>query len=189
MATNIITPPAEYPVTVAEMRDWLHETVSTSQDDVITSNIASAVDLFEGETGRKLITQTLEQTEDNFPEAINFDFLPVISITSIKYDDDDGTEQTLSSLDYKLDNSSPNKGWIVPAVGKIWPSTYATAINTVRVQYVAGYGAAAAVPEDIKNWIKAHAADLYHRRGEISHESAVNHPYFQRIAAKYRTYR
>lgn len=189
MAIKVITAPGEYPVTVDEMRDWLHETVATSQDDVITSNIAAAVDLFEGEAGRKLVTQTLEQTLDNFPDAINFECLPVVSITSVKYDDSDGVEQTLSSLDYKLDNSSPDKGWLVPVAGKTWPVTYANAINTVRVQFVAGYGAASAVPEDIKNWIKAHAADLYHGRGVSSNESAVNHPYFKRVLAKYRTYR
>lgn len=189
MPVNVITPPAEHPVTVAEMRDWLRESVSTSQDAVITSNIAAAVDLFEGETGRRLITQTLEQTLDNFPDAIDIECVPVLSITSIKYDDTDGTEQTLSSLDYKLDNSSPDKGWIVPVVGKIWPSTQADAINTVRVRFVAGYGAAGSVPEDIKNWIKAHAADLYHRRGDVDQSSSVNHPYFKRVLAKYRLYR
>lgn len=188
MATNIITPPAEYPVTVAEMRDWLRENVSTSQDDVITGNIASAVDLFEGETGRKLISQTVEQMLDNFPDAINLEYVPVASITSIKYDDADGVEQTLSSLDYKLDNSGQDKAWIVPVVGKTWPDTYASAINTVRVQFVTGYGAAASVPNDIKEWIKGHAADLYNNRGQYDTMGALNHPYFKRILAKYRIY-
>ncbi len=188
MAIIVVTPPAEYPVTVAEMRDWLRETVATSQDNVITSNIAAAVDLFEGETGCKLITQTLEQTLDNFPDAIELECVPVTVVTSIKFDDANGVEQTLSALDYSLDNGSPDKGWIVPVSGTIWPETY-DAINTVRVRFVAGYGAASVVPEDIKNWIKAHAADLYQGRGTIDQSSVVNHPYFRRVLAKYRTYR
>lgn len=187
MKSGVVVDPAEYPVSLSEMRDYLRETELTSQDGVLQSAIAGAVDLFEREVGRKLITQTIEQTFDNFPDAINFDWVPVSSIESIKFDDTDGVEQTLSSSDYKLDNKGSEQ-WIVPVVGKTWPSTLVSGINTVRVRYIVGFGAATAVPEDIKNWIKAYTADIYQGRSALSDSAQKDHPYFRRIHAAYRIY-
>ena len=189
MAFTVITPPAGYPVTIIEMNDWLRESLSTSQYDVMMSNIAGAVDLFEGLSGRKLIEQTIEQTlVHGFDDQIDLECAPAASVISIKYDDSDGSEQTLLASEYKFDNRGNNVARIVPAAGKTWPDTYAGAINTVRVQFVSGYGGASAVPSDIKEWIKSYAADLYNNRGQYDSSSAINHPYFKYILAKYRVY-
>lgn len=187
MKSEVVVAPTEHPVSISEMRDYLRETELTSQDGVLQSAIAGAVDLFEREVGRKIITQTIEQTLDNFPDAIHFDWVPVASIESIKYDDENGDEQTLSSDDYKLDNKGSDQ-WIVPVVGKIWPSTLANGINTVRVRYVVGFGLSSSVPEGIKNWIKAHAADIYQGRSATTSDNVIQHPHFKRIHAAYRIY-
>jgi len=76
----------------------------------------------------------------------------VQSITSLKYIDTDGAEQTIDAADYVLDNfASP--GWVLPTYDTSWPDTRAVA-NAVRLQIVCGYGDAGSdVPEPIRHAI------------------------------------
>jgi uncharacterized phiE125 gp8 family phage protein len=55
-------------------------------------------------------------------------------------------------------------GLICFAYGKSWPATYPET-NAVRIRFVAGYGAAADVPCEIKHAILLKVADLYEYRG------------------------
>ena len=91
---------------------------------------------------------------------------PVQSVTSIKFIDTSGVQQTMLSTDYKVDNiSEPAR--ILPAYGTTWPSTR-NEINAVEIIYQAGYGAASVVPEGIKSWIKIRAATLYENREGVA---------------------
>jgi hypothetical protein len=75
---------------------------------------------------------------------MDLDIGPVSSITSVKYLDSTGAEQTLSSAVYTLISESlPPR--LVLKTGQSWPATY-SADNAVRIRFVAGYGAASAVP-------------------------------------------
>ncbi len=152
---QIVAPTAE-PVTVQEVRDAA-KIDDASFDASIAIIIPALRSQAEARTGRRMITQTVELVLDAFP-AVDIDLqLPnVQSITSLKYLDTAGVEQTLASNLYSLDSSStPN--WLMPAYGTTWPATL-DASNAVRVRFVAGYGDAAAnVPQDIRLWIIAHA--------------------------------
>lgn len=114
----------------------------------------------ESRTGRVLVTQTLELVLDAFPAADIDLVLPnVQSIASVKYREPAaGTELTLSAAAYALDSSS-TPSWLLPAANTSWPDTYASA-NAVRIRFDVGYGNAAAVPQDIKLWILAHATQI-----------------------------
>ena len=91
---------------------------------------------------------------------------PVQAITSIKYIDANGVQQTLDPSQYKLDNvSEPAR--IVPAYGVSWPAAR-NEINSVEVTYVAGFGDNTAVPEGIKSWIKIRIGTLYENREEVA---------------------
>jgi uncharacterized phiE125 gp8 family phage protein len=90
---------------------------------------------------------------------------PLQSVTSIKYIDEDGVQQTLDSSLYTVDKDS-EPGWVFPAPGQSWPSTKAIQ-NAVRVRYVAGYGAASDVPSALKLWIHAHLANSYKNRESV----------------------
>lgn len=154
MGRKIITHPSVEPVSLAEAKDQLSiGTVSnpdTTKDSVITRHIVSARQYAENYTGTALITQTWELALDAFPAEIELPHLPVQSITSIKYIDTDGTEQTLSASAYGLDNYSP-RHWVIPALGTDWPDTYDT-VNAVKVRYVAGFGDAGSdVPSTIRD--------------------------------------
>jgi hypothetical protein len=73
-------------------------------------------------------------------DAIELPYPPLISITSVKYDDVAGVEQTLTAVtDYRtLGSGSKGRQAVAPAYGKIWPQARADA-ETVRIRFQSGY--------------------------------------------------
>jgi len=152
----IKTAPATEPVTLAEMRAHLGITqaAETARDTVITSRIATARQWAEDYTRRAFITQTWTGYDDDYPWDPNEGYLialraPLVSVSSIKYLDVDGVQQTLSSSLYLVDTVG---GVVVPAYAASWPAIREQ-LNSVQVEYVSGYGAASAVPGPIKEAI------------------------------------
>lgn len=162
MPLKLITGPTAEPVTLAEAK--LHLKVEVADDDtLITSMIAAARGDAEHRLGRSLITQTWEQVLDAFDDAIKLPNPPILSIVSIKYIDQDGAEQTLSSGAYTLDLDN-EPGFVEPVYGTEWPATRVQT-NAVRVRYTAGYGTTgASVPAQIKAWILLRVGALYENR-------------------------
>lgn len=125
---------------------------NTTLDPLIARFITTARQLAEIELGRYLITQTVDGYFDDFPGGDRRVYLPPLqSVTSITYVDLDGTTQTLANTEY-LVNDKSTPCWIEEAYSKMWPAVRQQA-NAVRVRFVAGYGAAAAVPACIKDWM------------------------------------
>lgn len=150
MALITITPPAVEPVSLAEVKD-AGRIDGTEFDAQIALLIPSIRLQAEHNLGRRLITQTVELVLDEFPcEDIDLLLPDVQSVTSVKYRDSTGTEQTYISTAYSLDSDS-TPCWLLPVTN--WPSTGDYA-NAVRIRYVVGYGPAAAdVPANIRLWI------------------------------------
>jgi uncharacterized phiE125 gp8 family phage protein len=187
MSARLITAPALEPVTLAEAK--LHLRVDgTDEDTLITPLIVAARQYAEHLTERALITQAWELVVDAFPSAeIRLPRPPLISITSVKYDDTAGVERTLSPTTYSPDVYS-EPGWLLPAHGYDWPDTW-DAANAVRVRYSAGYGAAAsAVPEGIKSWILLRVGSLYRQREELVDGRLITPSYIDRLLDPYRVY-
>jgi hypothetical protein len=118
---------------------------------------------------------------------IYLDHAPLVSVDSITYTDVDGTTQTLSPSAYKVDNIT-EPGRIVPAYGTTWPGTR-NEINAVTVQFTCGYGAAAAVPEPIKSWIKLRVGSMYENREEVATGRsivAIDMPFVDGLLQDYR---
>ena len=92
------------------------------------------------------------------------------SITSVKYYDANGTLTTLSGSLYQTDIvSEPARISVSPGGISLWPSTQIDKINAVEIEFVAGYGNAAAVPPGIKHAVKLAVGSLYgYREDEIS---------------------
>lgn len=162
---------ATEPVTVAEVKTHLRLT-GTSEDTYLGTLITAARYVAENELGRALIAQTWEKTLDEFPQAaIELPYPPLVSVTSISYlEAVAGATVALSSSSYVVDTKS-EPGWIVPAYGYDWPSTYDT-INAVTITYSAGWANAAAVPQPIKQWILVHVGHLYENR-ELTNSSGI----------------
>ena len=158
MQTRLITPPAALAVSLASAKLNLRIDDNAS-DAIITAWIQGITAHAEHITGRSFINQTWRVTLDAFPDSIPLP-CPVSSVTSVKYLDKLGAEQTLDADQYFVDTAS-EPGAIVPAVGVTWPDTY-DRINAVYVDVVAGYGATdASVPDGIKLYILAKLTEQY----------------------------
>lgn len=170
MALKLITPASTYPVTLATAK--LHCKVDIADDDaLINTLITSATEMAEQELGRALMTQTWELTLDSFPEAFELTRVPVQSITSVKYYDTAGVQQTLGAGAYTLDNADDTgMAFVVPAYSTAWPESR-DQINAVAVRFVAGYANAAAVPEPIKQWILLMVSTMYDNRETEAYSS------------------
>ncbi len=170
MALKLITAATTYPVTLAEAK--LHCRVDIADDDtLITALITAATEMAEQKTGRAIMTQTLELTLDAFPDAFELTRVPVQSVTSVKYYDTTGAQQTLSNTLYALD-AADDFGFahISPVYAGVWPDTR-DQINAVAVRYVAGYADAASVPQSIKNWILLMVSTMYENRETEAYSS------------------
>jgi len=145
MHFKVVTAVTTEPVLLADARlQCKIDSDDTSHDAVLTALITAAREFAEHYTGRALAQQTLEAVLDAFPdeEYIDLPMPPVASITSIKYDDEDGTEQTLSTGDYGLSTYAESRR-INLAADAEWPATEGAA-ESVRIRFVTGYGATGA---------------------------------------------
>lgn len=113
-----------------------HLRVTGAADDNLIGIFLDAaqgkIDGPKGWLGRSLGAQTLELALCEFPHCIVLPFGPVTSVVSIKYDDADGTEQTLDSDAYRLAGNV-----IELASGGSWPAVH-DQLNSVRIRYEAG---------------------------------------------------
>lgn len=161
MAIKVITPLATEPVTLVEAKAHLRVVV-TDDDTLITAQISAAREFAEHYTGRALAPQTLELALDTFPaDGIELIRSPVTSITSIKYMDADGVEQTLATADYSLNDYGVTAS-VEPAADTEWPETQDVA-NAVKVRYVAGY---TEIPKTVKAAMLLLIGHLYENRQE-----------------------
>jgi len=176
---SVVTPPVEEPVTLADAKLWIK--VDLPDDDpLVSSLIAAGRDYAERFCNRAFVTQTLLLSLDSFgPDPLEterfFAFAPplsmvvrlprapVQSVTSIKYVDPAGNLQTMPSNLYLVDPVT-EPGRICPVWGQVWPVTQPYRPAAVQIQFVAGYGAATAVPDGIKRGIKTWVADAYYNR-------------------------
>jgi len=188
MSIKLITAPANEPLTLAEVKAHLRVDDAAS-DALITALIVSAREMAEHQVGRSLMQQTLELTLDQFPDAFILQRPPVISITSVKYLDADGIQQTLAAESYVLDNSSDSTAaYLICAYATSWPTTRSEA-NAVRVRYLAGYANAAAVPQGIKQWMLLQIGHWFATRESTNVGNIVNEmPFLGGLLDRYRIY-
>lgn len=177
MSLRLITPAATYPVTRAEAKLQC-KVDGSDEDSLIDTYISVATAHVESVTGRAIISQTWEQVLDDFSDAMMLPKGPVQSVTSVKYFDTDSVEQTLSALDYTLDNVS-DPAWVVKNEDATWPDV-ADGVNNVTIRFVAGYST---VPPELKAAILLCVAYFYDNRStgqipEVVDRLLTNHRSF-----------
>jgi uncharacterized phiE125 gp8 family phage protein len=191
MPLKLITGPALEPVTTAEVKSSARVD-DTAYDAQATLAIAAMRSQAEARLARCLITQTLELILDDFPAGeIDLIIPDVLSITSVKYIDTTGVEQTLINTAYTLGEDSINADlfWLYPAQNVVWPATLGSA-NAVRIRFTAGYGATAAdVPSDIRLWIIAHAVQILQSPDGYVEQKFSPLPYVDRLLHPHIIYR
>jgi uncharacterized phiE125 gp8 family phage protein len=175
MALVVVTPPAIEPVTLPQVK--LHARVDHNDDDGLLEQKATAARQYvERFLGRPLISTTFDLFYDAFPlGVITLPKSPVLSVTEIEYLDADGAEMSLvEGDDYTVDVAS---GRIAPGDAG-WPSTDSV-VSSVRIRFVAGYGATAdEVPLPLREAVLQLAAQLYeHREAALYGQTAAPLPY------------
>jgi uncharacterized phiE125 gp8 family phage protein len=187
--TVLITPPTDYPVSYKEASDHLRD-IDDTNIPLITLYRNAAVQSIESELiSLQLMPATYElQMDDWISDSSGYLVLPkcpLISITSVKYDDISNVEQPLASSNYQIDSASlPGQ---IRFIGSTLPAHFDKP-NAVRIRYVAGYATAALVPFPLKAAILLRLGQLNENRqdeenGEIKSVLSVG---VQRLIAPYR---
>jgi uncharacterized phiE125 gp8 family phage protein len=150
---KVTTQPTVEPITLDQFKDALRVT-GCDFDDQLTELLKVCRLKVEHDSYRKLITQTVTMYLTDFPDnCIPIRLAPVSAVNSVKYYDQNGTQQTVTASDYWTDfvQTPPE---IRLRQGHSWPPTQQDRPNTVEVEFVCGYGAAVAVPVEAKLAIK-----------------------------------
>jgi len=162
---KLITAPTVEPVLLADVEAQCRATL-TDESAAVNLMIVAVRQKAENVLHRALINQTWDLVLDEFSDEIEIKKPPLVSVSSVKYYDTDGVLQTLANTEYTVDTDS-TPGRVYPAYGKTWPVNQDRP-NAVRIQFVAGYGAAgAAVPACIRQWMLLNIANLYENRETI----------------------
>ncbi len=212
----VATAPAEEPVTIDELKLALHIDQDV-EDTLLTALLAAARGALESITGRSFVQTQWVAYFDIWPlvgayigacqsREIELPKAPLlaveddseeaeegatIAVESIKYLDADGAEQTLDPASYTVEPSlSPNcfgRVWLNPGVSAPTLGDYPGAL---RVTFNAGYGDAAAVPDEIKAAIKLLAAHLHTNPLPVNVGNIVNEvPYTLKFLIEHLTVR
>jgi len=163
-ALTVITPPAIEPVDVVEMREYLRQSHS-EEDQEILRMIAAARATVEEVVTRRLINTVLALPLAGFPTLIYLPLAPLVSVGSISYVDTDGATQTLDPSQYTI--RLGDRAIIDRAYGVSWPATRSIP-EAVTVTFTVGYGTTAiSVPQGLRIAVKQAAAYLFeHREAE-----------------------
>jgi uncharacterized phiE125 gp8 family phage protein len=187
-----VTEPAVEPITVIEAREHLRldDDVDKSQ---VMSYIVAVREWAENYTGRHLISRSMQMYLDgasqkdtplwegmrtgvdviDYQNFIEFDACPVQSVTSIKYYNDDDTENTWATSNYYVDTiSQPAK--IVLRTGGTFPTDLRPA-NGLEINFISGYGDNNTdVPEAIRVAMLQYMTFIYEHRGD--YEKDIKEP-------------
>ena len=161
-ASLLTVDPVAEPVTLSEAK--AHMRVDHDYEDTrIAGLILAARAMAENYMRRALVTQTWEMRFDHFQDVMRLERPPLQSVTSVKYLDVDGNEQTVDSSVYDVDTYSA-PGRVVLGYDQTWPTPRVVA-HAVRITYVAGYGLTAiTIPEPIRQGILMLVGTLYEIR-------------------------
>jgi uncharacterized phiE125 gp8 family phage protein len=186
---SVVTAPALEPVSLQEAKDHLRFR-STDKDALIEALITSVrqhLDGPNGVLGRCLITQTLRLTLDAWPCEIILPCPPLISVTSIEYQD--GGSPTYTALTSFQVTSISEPGKIKPAYGEYWPAIQCGHYDAIRVTYTAGYGAhPGAIPFPIKQAMLLLIGDLFENTEASINQIITKNPAVPALLGPYMVY-
>lgn len=176
-STVVATAPAAEPISRPEAKLWTK--IDASDDDVVFDWCITAARLYvEKITNRALVTQVREMYPERFPCAaeILVPHAPLISIAEFEWTDTAGTTREWTVSGGNLLSGSTvmahvdairQPGRIRLAYGQSWPSETLKTSNPIRIAFNCGYGAASAVPQDLKNAMAVLIEHWYRNRSAV----------------------
>lgn len=145
--STLVSQSGSEPVTTAEAKAQLSIAASdTAHDTRLSRLITAARQKYEYDTHTNLLAATYDDTFDRLYDSMRLTQRPVSSVSSVKYYDEDGVQQTLSTDVYSFDSALQE---IRLDVQQSWPDTQQR-WDSVVVRYVTGYST---VPETAKHAI------------------------------------
>lgn len=190
MALNLITPPEQLPIDLA---DAITQCSAQHMDDdaLIQGYIEAATAHVQNVTGRQLITATWEMTLDSWRSSIDIPWSPLQSVVSVQYVDTAGTTQTWATSQYRWRATSgpfAGRGRITAGYSVSYPTLYGVS-DAVIVRFTAGYGDNGHdVPAPLRQAILMLVAHWYMNReavGSVGEEIALA---FESLTGPYRTF-
>lgn len=142
------------PVTLEEAKAHLRLTTS-DEDDLIEEAISAARDWCERYLDLAIPEQTITAVFDEWPDDDHLDlpFSNLLSVTSVKYLDAAGVQQTLSTSVYGVDTYH-TPGRIYLKANQVWPMPIAEEHNAIEAVYQAGFAEATTGVQDCPKSIK-----------------------------------
>ena len=182
---SVEVPPAEFPITLAELKEHLRIT-DTDEDTYLSSLIEAATATVEQFLGRKLITQQLKVTMDcqcdnpwwsgtvvapesaltGVPREYELPWLPVQMVDEVATYTEADNRLVFAATNYRVSSADPDL-WarVVLREGAIWPTDLRN-VDSIETLYTVGYGTASEVPPSIKQGVLIVAAYMYENRGD-----------------------
>ena len=141
MITELVTLPAQYPVSLTEGKKQCEiDEPETAHDTYVKSLIMAATGRAEQYLHRRLVSQTWKLYLDCWPASgsIVLPFGRLQSVTSIKYTDSDGDETTWDADEYIV-NTNSEPGLVTLGYGESFPTATLYPSNPIKIEFVCGY--------------------------------------------------
>ncbi len=178
---DVITPPQKFPVELAEAKATAR-VLQEAEDQQLDKWLKALTLTVQELTDRQALEAELEVVMDSWNDPtrpnpgvsgrIELRPAPLRSVTSVKYIDAAGVEQTLDAGEYIV--SAPagptcEAGAVILKPERTWPSLQAGRLEAVRIRFKAGYGldtdaGRAEVPQGFKDMISAAFTEKYQMR-------------------------
>lgn len=151
---SVTTAPVLEPFTVEEAKAQIRS-VQNQEDGIVASYIKAARAAAEKYLGRGLLTQTITLNLSDFVPVLSLPMAaPLQSVTTVKYYDTDGTQQTLASSYYTVDTIG-HPGRLALASGQSWPAVDGDRkVGRIEIIYLVGYTSRDLIPEEIKQGMR-----------------------------------
>lgn len=178
--------PALKPVTLDQAKEQTR--VSGSDDDAYLESLISRAVAYvdaQGVLGRAMVTQTWAQSMQYPNGRVHLKMATVQSLSAVKFYDDANVLQTANLADYRL-VAGVDFAYVEPVIGSAWPTAF-DRIDAVQVEFMAGYGLAADVPENICHALLLLIEHWYENRGTSSETALHNIPHgFEMLLSNHR---
>lgn len=182
--------PGEEVVTAAQLAEW---TGASATDPVLTALMVSARQAAESYLGMAFVTRDWKQSYDlvrtpddwwdgmreapittlgAVPRVFPLARYPVTAVGKVAFLDEADAETVAAAATYYV-STSARPPTVALRSGQVWPTPQYRIRDTVEITFTAGYATAAAVPQTIKDGIKALASYLFEHRGSCTVEEAI----------------
>jgi uncharacterized phiE125 gp8 family phage protein len=159
-----LTEPATEPLSYSDVKAYLRLN-DDSEEAFVTNLITVARQIVEGQIWRPLISQTWAMQFDYSEigtNIYNINKAPLLSVTDVKYYDEDNTLQTLAASQYEVDIYGSPARFRLINVPKLKDR-----MNAMQLNFTCGYTNAAAVPSPIKQAMYLIIGHLYENRQDV----------------------